>query len=81
MPRVHAPAGYGNGEVLSITALVSEAVSKADAQARRHENRSVCRSFMTAPNEAKQDLRARVFSFGFCLLAFLPAAAFARRAR
>ena len=85
MLRVHAPAGYGNGEVLHITALVSEAGSKAKPQAHRNEHRRFCRSFMTAPNEAKWDLRARVHVappiLGRGGRVFVAAAALARRAR
>ena len=40
MPRVHAPAGYGIGAALQITALVWLPGSKADAQPR-NEARSV----------------------------------------
>ena len=61
------PASAGAGAVfaaLQITALVAGVGSKADAQLRRHEKRSVCRSFMPHPERSEAQLAGSRFVRG-----------------
>jgi hypothetical protein len=59
--RGSCAAGFGDGAEFNIMAIVSgDCPSKALPQARRHEHRQQCRSFMTAvPNEARLISRGR----------------------